>query len=92
MFNPLIIQLYIFYISYNELWFFFQNSVPIELEVVEETTPGTKIGEVKAVDEDEGENAIINYAIIDGNDNKIFGIERGSNNQGILKIEGRLDR
>ena len=72
--------------------FFFQNSVPIELEVIEETSPGTKIGEVKAVDEDEGENAIINYAIIDGNDNKIFGIERGSNNQGILKIEGRLDR
>ena len=60
--------------------------------VTEEIAIGQQIGQVKAVDDDEGENAIINYAIIDGNDNRIFGIKSGSHNEGILTVEGRLDR
>ena len=60
--------------------------------VTEEIAIGQEIGQVKAVDDDEGENAIINYAIIDGNDNRIFGIKSGSHNEGILTVEGRLDR
>ena len=30
--------------------------------------------------------------VLDGNDEGIFGIERGENNQGIIKINKRLDR
>jgi hypothetical protein len=36
----------------------------LELTVDEELPVGSQIGEVEAVDEDEGENAIIEYAII----------------------------
>ncbi len=42
----------------------FQNSVPLELVVDEELPIGSQIGEVQAIDEDEGDNAIIDYAII----------------------------
>ena len=48
----------------HALFFFSQNSVPIEVEVIEELALGTKIAEVKAVDNDEGDNAVIDYAII----------------------------
>ena len=44
------------------------------------------------MDKDEGDNAIIDYAIIDGNDDRIFSIKKGLNNIGILTIDGRLDR
>ena len=44
------------------------------------------------MDKDEGDNAIIDYAIIDGNDDRIFSIKKGPNNIGILTIDGRLDR
>merc|ERR1719512_187401 len=36
-----------------------RNSVPITIEVEEEMAPGTKIGEVVAIDKDEGQNAQI---------------------------------
>ena len=35
---------------------------------------------------------MIEYAIIDGNDNRIFAISRGEQNQGLLTVERRLDR
>lgn len=38
--------------------------MPIEIETVEEVPLGTRIGHVTAVDNDQGENAIIEYAII----------------------------
>ena len=41
-----------------------QNSVPIEIEVLEEIPLGTVIGTVQAVDTDQGENAVIEYAIV----------------------------
>lgn len=41
-----------------------QNSVPIELEVMEEIDPGTTIGFVEAVDHDVGKNALVDYAIV----------------------------
>jgi hypothetical protein len=44
----------------------------MEIEVREEMRINSTIGQVKAVDEDLGENSDIEYAIIDGNDNKIF--------------------
>ena len=41
-----------------------QNSVPIELEVVEELPIGSRIGQIKALDLDEDGNSVIDYAII----------------------------
>lgn len=69
-----------------------RNSVPVELEVMEEIPLASKIGQVYAVDGDEGDNAVIEYSIIDGNDNRIFGIQRGPDNEGQLTVERRLDR
>ena len=69
-----------------------RNSVPISMEIQEELPVGTKLGEINAIDKDIGENAIIDYAIIYGNDEGIFSIERDTNNRGILKLQKRLDR
>ena len=41
-----------------------KNSVPVEIEAIEEMPLNTVLGRVQAQDEDEGENAIIGYAII----------------------------
>ena len=54
------------------------NSVPMEIEVREELPMNSPIGQVKAVDEDIGENADIEYAIVDGNDDRIFEVSKGS--------------
>ena len=48
----------------------------MEIEVREEMRINSTIGKVRAVDEDLGENAEIDYAIVDGNDNKIFEVIR----------------
>jgi hypothetical protein len=69
-----------------------RNSVPLSMEVAEELETGTKIGEVTAVDEDIGKNALIDYAIIFGNDNDIFMIERDEDNKAIITLNKRLDR
>jgi hypothetical protein len=50
------------------------------------------VGQVFAKDIDKGENAVIDYEIIDGNDGRIFGIQQGTNNQGIITVDRRLDR
>ena len=44
----------------------------MEIEVQEEVAINTTIGVVQAVDDDLGENADIEYALTDGNDDKIF--------------------
>ena len=62
------------------------------MEVIEEIELGSEIGQVFAIDDDEGENAVIDYAIIDGNDNRIFGIKQGHDNQGVITVDKRLDR
>jgi len=69
-----------------------RNSVPLSMDVVEEIPIGTIIGEVAAVDQDTGKNAIIEYAIIYGNDDDIFGISQDKDNRGIISVEKRLDR
>ena len=64
----------------------------MEIEVQEEIPLGSRIGEVAAVDADEGDNAVIDYAIVDGNDDRIFAIERGPSNEGVITLARRLDR
>ena len=58
----------------------------------EEIPPGSRIGEVAAVDADEGDNAVIEYAVVDGNDDRLFAIERGPDNEGVITLAKRLDR
>jgi len=69
-----------------------RNSVPLSMQVEEELDIGTKIGEVMAVDEDTGRNAITDYAIIFGNDDNVFNIARDENNKGVITLNERLDR
>jgi len=68
------------------------NSVPLMMEVEEEMPINMKIGEVIAIDKDIGKNAVIDYAIIYGNDNGVFGISRDDQNRGIITLDKRLDR
>lgn len=69
-----------------------RNSVPLMMEVEEEMPINMKIGEVIAIDKDIGKNAVIDYAIIYGNDDGIFGITRDDQNRGIISLDKRLDR
>lgn len=69
-----------------------RNSVPLTMEVTEEIPVGIRIGEVAAVDLDQGINAEIDYAIINGNDAGIFDIQRDDKNVGVLMLRERLDR
>lgn len=68
------------------------DSPPIELSVSEETSNGTKVGIVEAIDEDIGENGMIDYAIIYGNEGGLFTVERLKNNSAVIRSNGRLDR
>ena len=67
-------------------------SPPLEFSVKEETPVGTKIGHVQAIDEDIGENGMIDYAIIYGNEAGLFVVQRLENNSAVIKSTARLDR
>ncbi|XP_014206917.1 cadherin-23 [Copidosoma floridanum] len=67
-------------------------SPPLEFNVKEEVPVGTRIGTVQAMDEDVGENGMIDYAIIYGNEAGLFAVERLANNSAVIKSTGRLDR
>ncbi|XP_016921882.1 cadherin-23 isoform X3 [Apis cerana] len=68
------------------------DSPPVELAVLEETPIGTKVGVIEAIDEDIGENGMIDYAIVYGNEASLFIVERLENNSAVIKSNGRLDR
>ena len=67
-------------------------SPPIELNIEEELPVGSKVGIIEAIDEDIGENGMIDYAIIYGNEAGLFTIERLENNSAVIKSAKRLDR
>ncbi|KAJ8680655.1 hypothetical protein QAD02_016442 [Eretmocerus hayati] len=67
-------------------------SPPIEFQIKEEVPIGTKIGTIQAIDEDIGENGMIDYAISYGNEAGLFTVERLGNNSAIIKTNARLDR
>ena len=69
-----------------------RNSVPVEIESYEEIPVGSIIGRVRAIDRDLGDNAIVDYAIVDGNDQKIFAIDTYRQNNGVIRTVSRLDR
>ncbi|XP_058795727.1 cadherin EGF LAG seven-pass G-type receptor 3 [Phymastichus coffea] len=67
-------------------------SPPIDMNLKEETPIGTKVGVVQAVDEDIGENGMIDYVIVYGNEADLFAIERLANNSALIKSAARIDR
>ncbi|XP_034950821.1 cadherin EGF LAG seven-pass G-type receptor 1 isoform X2 [Chelonus insularis] len=68
------------------------DSPPIEMTVEEESPIGTYVGVIEALDEDIGENGMIDYVFIYGNEDGLFSIERFDNNSAIIKTIGDLDR
>ncbi|KFM59095.1 Cadherin-23, partial [Stegodyphus mimosarum] len=67
------------------------KSQPIEIRLKEEEPIGTIAGVVKAVDNDTGVNSVIDYYILNGNDDDVFGIRRSSDNKGELIVQKRID-
>ncbi|KAG1683801.1 Cadherin-23 [Nymphon striatum] len=68
------------------------NADPIQISVTEESSIGSIAGFLEAHDEDEGENALIDYHIVDGNAEGIFGIRRTIDNKGEIFTKKRIDR
>uniref|UniRef100_A0A1B0FB48 Cadherin domain-containing protein n=1 Tax=Glossina morsitans morsitans TaxID=37546 RepID=A0A1B0FB48_GLOMM len=65
---------------------------PLQFLVLEEEDGGTIVGNFAAIDIDIGENALIDYVIIEGNDEKVFSIETSENNTATLKTTKPIDR
>lgn len=64
----------------------------MEMSVFEEQPAGTIVGYLNAIDEDINENGAIDYAIIDGNQENLFKIERFPNNTGVVRTQQPFDR
>lgn len=58
------------------------------LDVSEATSRGTKIGEVLAVDEDEGVNGVVTYSVISDWANDVFNVDPHT---GAFALTGKLD-
>lgn len=60
------------------------------VEIAEDTPTGTSFTQVAAVDVDEGDNAIVDYYLIEENGNSdTFKLDRSS---GTLRVVNKLDR
>ncbi|XP_017481610.1 PREDICTED: cadherin-23, partial [Rhagoletis zephyria] len=68
------------------------DSAPLVFNLLEEEPEGTIVGNLTAIDEDLGENALIDYAIIEGNNENVFTIERNSENLAMIKTTKPIDR
>lgn len=68
------------------------KSQPIEILMKEEEPVGTIVGVLKAVDNDTGINSVIDYYILNGNDDDVFAIRRSPENTGELILQKRVDR
>lgn len=64
----------------------------MEMEILEEQSAGTVVGNLTAIDEDINENGAIDYIIINGNEEEIFTITRTEDNAAILTTQQKLDR
>ncbi|XP_053956622.1 cadherin-23 isoform X1 [Anastrepha ludens] len=68
------------------------DAVPVLFSILEEEPEGTTAGNVSAIDEDVGDNALIDYAIIEGNNEDVFTIERTKENVAVIKTTKPIDR
>ena len=64
----------------------------MEFNLLEEQPEGMVVGNFTAIDEDIGENAAIEYVIIEGNEENMFVIDRNENNTAIIKTTQPIDR
>uniref|UniRef100_A0A8C5MK41 Cadherin-12 n=1 Tax=Leptobrachium leishanense TaxID=445787 RepID=A0A8C5MK41_9ANUR len=63
-----------------------------QFTVLEDTTPGSLIGRLRAHDPDIGENALMSYSILDGDAGDTFSVASDSAGQdGILRVQKPLD-
>ena len=75
------------------------------MSVVEESPSGTVVGTVIASDPDAGDNAAVDFAIVDGDDDGVFDvigaggeggaddvIGGGDSRTGVIVVKGRVDR
>ncbi|KAM8961424.1 cadherin-24 [Pelodytes ibericus] len=63
-----------------------------QFTVLEDTTPGSLIGRLRAHDPDIGENAVMSYSILDGDAGDTFSVMADSMGQdGILRVRKPLD-
>ncbi|KAF2368301.1 Cadherin [Trinorchestia longiramus] len=76
----------------NDPIFLKQAQGTVEMHLEEEAAPGTVVGEVAATDRDEGDNALIDYAITYGNDEGLVELERTENNTARIVVRRRIDR
>jgi len=58
------------------------------LDVSETTSRGTKIGDILAVDEDEGVNGVVAYSVISDWANDVFNVDPHT---GAFSLTGKLD-
>ncbi|XP_064094597.1 protocadherin Fat 1-like [Macrobrachium nipponense] len=65
---------------------------PLEFSVEEEAATGTVVGYLSAIDDDAGDNSLVDYRITYGNDDGLFGINRTADNQGMIFVKDRIDR
>ena len=59
---------------------------------MEESPPGTLVGNVSAGDPDEGPNARLQYAILSGDPQNILSIRTTPQNLGVISVRKRIDR
>lgn len=62
------------------------------MQILEEQSAGTVVGNLTAIDEDIDENGAIDYVITSGNEEDIFMITRTEDNAAILTTQQKLDR
>lgn len=62
------------------------------MAVKEEEPAGTVVGKFSALDEDMGDNAAIDYVIIEGNNEQLFTIQRTNESLAILRTQKPVDR
>ncbi|KAJ1528348.1 hypothetical protein ONE63_006768 [Megalurothrips usitatus] len=65
---------------------------PLVMTVQEELAVGSPVGNLTAVDEDVGENALIDYVITYGNEHDLFSVSRTPENGAVIRVARRLDR
>ncbi|KAE8743505.1 hypothetical protein FOCC_FOCC010892 [Frankliniella occidentalis] len=73
----------------------FKRSVdesPMVMTVQEELPVGSVVGNLTAVDNDIGDNALIDYVITYGNEHDLFSISRTPENGAVIRVARRLDR
>ncbi|XP_050337354.1 cadherin-23 [Bactrocera neohumeralis] len=68
------------------------DAVPLTFSILEEEPEGTIVGNFSAIDEDVGANALIDYSILEGNNENVFVIERTEENAAIIKTTRPIDR